>query len=139
MNKGLTIEQLDISQKYEENFTITQPMIETFAKATGDYNPIHMDTEFSKAAFFKAPIAHGMLLAGIISRLIGMNFPGTGTIYLSQTLKFLKPVYVGDNLTFRLKVMDIQKERNRVLLETVIVSHNNETVLLGEALVMPPK
>jgi len=80
-----------------------------------------------------------MLSAGIISGLLGAQFPGVGTIYLSQTLKFLKPVFIGDRITFRLRVIERLPEKNRLGLETLGFNQRGETVLSGEAVVMPPK
>jgi 3-hydroxybutyryl-CoA dehydratase len=113
-------------------------MIERFAQATGDHNPIHLDENYAKGTIFKTRVAHGMLQAGILSGILGTRFPGVGTIYLFQTLKFLKPVFIGDEITFRLRVVELLKEKNRARLETVCINQRGETVLTGEALVMPP-
>jgi acyl dehydratase len=79
-----------------------------------------------------------MLHAGLISGIVGTRFPGPGTIYLSQTLKFLKPVFIDDEVTYRLKVLEYFQEKNSLRLETVCVNQRGETALIGEALVMPP-
>jgi 3-hydroxybutyryl-CoA dehydratase len=88
MQKGLTIDQLTVGQIHESSFTITEEMIGRFARATGDHNPLHLDENYAKGTIFKTRVAHGMLQAGILSGVIGNRFPGVGTIYLSQTLKF---------------------------------------------------
>ena len=113
-------------------------MVENFARATGDYNPIHMDEDYARGTIFKKRVVHGMLHAGLISVIVGTRFPGPGTIYLSQTLKFSKPVFIGDEVTYRLKVLKYSEEKNRLRLETVCINKRGETVLIGEALVMPP-
>ncbi|MBI4286904.1 MAG: MaoC family dehydratase [Chloroflexi bacterium] len=136
--RGITLDLLSIGQEYESKTTITQEMIEDFARATGDNNPIHLNEEYAKGTIFKSRVAHGMLQAGIISGVLGTRFPGVGTIYLSQTLKFLKPVFIGDQLTIRLKVLELIKEKNRARLETVCINQKGETVVTGEAMVMPP-
>ncbi len=138
MEKGLTINQLELEQTHESSVTITEEMIERFAQATGDYNPIHLDEEYAKKTIFKKRVAHGMLQAGILSGVLGTGFPGVGTIYLSQSFKFLKPVFIGDRITLRLRVLELIKGKNRVSLETVCTNQSGETVLIGEALVMPP-
>lgn len=138
MEKGMTIDQLRVGQVHETNVTITEEMIERFAQATGDHNPIHVDEDYAKGTIFKARVAHGMLQAGILSGVLGTRFPGVGTIYLSQTLKFLKPVFIGDHITFRLKVVELLKEKNRIRLETVCFNQKGEITLTGDALVMPP-
>jgi 3-hydroxybutyryl-CoA dehydratase len=139
MKKGMTIHQFRPDQTFEKRVTITEAMLKGFAEATGDNNPIHLDEAYAEGTFFKHRIAHGMLQAGILSGILGMEFPGIGTIYLSQTLKFTKPVYIGDKITFRLKVLEINTEKNRLRLETVITNQEEKTVLTGEALVMPPR
>ena len=138
MEKGLTIDQLTVGQIHESSVTITEEMIERFVQATGDRNPIHLDEDYAKGTVFKTRVAHGMLQAGILSGVLGTRFPGVGTIYLSQTLTFLKPVFIDDEITFRLSVVELLKEKNRARLETVCFNQRGETVLTGEALVMPP-
>ena len=138
MQKGLTIDQLTVGQIHESSVTITEEMIERFAQATDDQNPIHLDENYAKGTIFKTRVAHGMLQAGILSGVLGTRFPGVGTIYLSQTLKFPKPVFIGDEITFRLRVVELLKEKNRARLETVGINQRGETVLTGEALVILP-
>ncbi len=138
MEKGMTIDHLSVDQTYEKAVTVTAEMIDRFAQATGDHNPIHLDEAYAKDTIFKTRVAHGMLQAGILSGILGTEFPGVGTIYLSQTLKFIKPVFIGDRLTFRLSVLELIKEKNRVRLETVCINQNGKTVVTGEALMMPP-
>ena len=139
MEKGMTIDRFGIDQTFEKTVTITEEMIRGFAQATGDSNPIHLDEEYAKGTIFKTRVAHGMLQAGILSGIMGTEFPGIGTIYLSQSLKFTKPVFIGDAITFRMKVLDLTIERNRVRLETVCTNQDGNVVLTGEAQVMPPK
>jgi len=138
VEKGMTIDRLEVGQIHESSFTITGEMIESFAEATGDHNPIHLDEEYARGTIFKTRVAHGMLQAGILSGVLGTRFPGVGTIYLSQSLKFLKPVFIGDRITFRLRVVELLREKNRARLETVCINQRGETILTGEALVMPP-
>lgn len=137
-NKGLTVHNLTVGQAYEEKMTVTQQMVERFAAATGDYNPIHTDDDYARKSIFKQRVAHGMLQAGILSGIVGTKFPGVGTIYLSQTLKFTRPVFIGDQVAWRLTVRDIIADKNRVLLDTICTNQKGETVVTGEALVMPP-
>jgi len=138
MQKGVKIDRLKLGQIHESSVTITEEMIERFAQATGDHNPIHLDEDYAKGTIFKTRVAHGMLQAGILSGVIGTRFPGVGTIYLAQALKFLKPVFIGDEITFRLRVVELLKEKNRARMETVCINQRGETILTGEALVMPP-
>jgi 3-hydroxybutyryl-CoA dehydratase len=131
-------EQLEVGKTYEIGITITEQMVEHFARATGDYNPIHMDEDYARGTIFKTRVVHGMLHAGLISGIVGTHFPGPGTIYLSQTLKFLKPVFIGDEITYGLKVLEHIQKKNRLRLETVCVNRKGETVVTGEALLIPP-
>jgi len=139
MEKGMTINRLSVDLTYDKRVTIASDMIERFAEATGDHNPLHLDEEFAKGTKFKNRVAHGMLQAGILSGILGTEFPGVGTIYLSQTLKFMKPVFIGDEITFHLKVLELIEEKNRIRIETICENQTGETVVTGEALVMPPK
>ena len=138
MPKGMTIDQFNLNQEYTKTVTITAEMVSVFAGATGDRNPLHLDEEYARGTRFKTRVAHGMLQAGILSGILGMEFPGIGTIYMSQSLKFKKPVFIGEAITFRLKVLEINTAKNRIRLETVCANRAGETVLTGEALVMPP-
>ena len=137
-HQGLTIKELTVGQSYEKSFTITAELIERFAGVTGDHNPIHLDDEYAGKSIFKQRVAQGMLQAGLLSGALGCHFPGVGTIYLSQTLKFIKPVFINDQITLRLMVSEIISEKNRVRLETRFANQNGETVITGEALVKPP-
>src|SRR5260370_1066105 len=107
--------------------------------AVGDYNPVHSDPAYAATTPFKAPIAPGIFTAGLISAVIGTQLPGPGAIYLSQSLKFVKPVKSGDRITARVEVIEVIGDRNRIRLQTVCVNQNGEEVLSGEAWVMPSK
>jgi pimeloyl-ACP methyl ester carboxylesterase/acyl dehydratase len=139
MEKGRTIDRLEVGQTYHSTVVITAEMIDRFAQSTGDHNPIHIDEDYAKETTFKSRVAHGMLLAGILSGLLGTRFPGMGTVYLSQTLKFIKPVFIGDEITMQLRVLECFREKNRVRIETLCLNQRGDTVLAGEALVMPPR
>jgi 3-hydroxybutyryl-CoA dehydratase len=136
--KGLTINQLAVGQSYEKSFAITAELIERFADVTGDHNPIHLNEDYAAKSIFKQRVAQGMLQAGLLSGILGCYFPGVGTIYLSQTLKFIKPVFIKDQITLRLEILEIISEKNRVRLETRFTNQNGEAVISGEALVKPP-
>ena len=138
IEKGLTIKQLTVGQSFEARFTITNELVERFAEVTGDHNPIHLNEDYAARSIFKRRVAQGMLPAGLLSGVLGCHFPGVGTIYLSQMLKFIRPVFIGDRITLRLAVLEIISEKNRVRLETLFTNQNGEAVIAGEALVMPP-
>jgi len=138
MEKGLTIDQISEGQTYEMSFTMNQERVRAYAQATGDNNPIHLDKEAGAASIFGRRVAQGMLTAGLISGVMGTRFPGTGAIYLSQSVKFLKPVFMGDTITVQVKVLEKMAAKNRLRMETVCVNQHGEQVLVGEAMVMPP-
>lgn len=118
---------------------ILESDITNFAKCSGDYNPIHINEDVASNSIFGNKIAHGMLVAGLISATIGMKLPGPGTIYLNQELSFKKPVFVGDTLISICKIIDINIEKNKVTIETIIKNQKDEHVIVGQAIVIPPK
>jgi 3-hydroxybutyryl-CoA dehydratase len=136
--KPLTLKRLRVGQTYKTSFAITAELVESFARVTGDHNRIHLDEDYARQTIFEKRVAQGMLGAGLLSGVLGCQFPGTGTIYLSQTLKFLKPVFIGDEITLRLEVLEVINAKNRVRLETAFTNQKGEAVITGEALVMPP-
>lgn len=114
--------------------TITDKDVQIFGELTGDFNPVHFDEEFARNTRFGKRIAHGMLSASLISGVLGNKLPGT--IYLSQTLKFTAPVYLGDTVTVRATVTNIREDKPIVTLETICTNQNRETVIKGEAVVL---
>ncbi|PHS33386.1 MAG: enoyl-CoA hydratase [Alkaliphilus sp.] len=137
--KGKTINQIKIGDKAYFQKTITETDVYMYAGVTGDQNPAHINEIFAKETFFKGRIAHGMLTAGLISAVLGMQLPGPGTIYLKQNLKFLAPVKFNDTIKAEVEVIEVITEKNRIKVKTVCTNQNDEIVLTGEATVMPPK
>jgi 3-hydroxybutyryl-CoA dehydratase len=115
--------------------TITDAEIEAFAVLTGDRNPVHFDDEYAATTRFGRRIAHGMLAASLISAVLANELPGRGTVYLSQTLRFVAPVFPGDTVTARVRVTKVREDKPIVTLETVCTNQRGETVLEGEAVV----
>jgi 3-hydroxybutyryl-CoA dehydratase len=111
----------------------------TFAAVTGDLNPAHTDEAFAEATPFRGRVAHGMLTSSLISALLGTELPGPGTIYLSQELKFKRPVRIGDTVTARAEIIELIPEKNIARLKTACTNQQGELVLEGEAVVMPPR
>jgi len=136
---GKTIDQMKVGDKAEFAKTVTETDIYLFAGITGDFNPAHLNEAYAKDTFFKTRIAHGMLSAGFISAILGTQLPGPGAIYLKQELSFLAPVHIGDTITARAEVVELNIEKNRARLKTTCTNQDNVVVLDGEALVMPPK
>lgn len=126
-----------VGQTCEAKITVTEQDILSFAKLSGDYNPVHIDPEYAKTTIFKKQIAHGALINSYVSTLLGMEMPGKGTIYLSQESRFLKPVFVDDEITVSLKIIEIT-EKGRAYIETCVFNSNGEKTLDGKAYVVLP-
>lgn len=101
-----------------KNFLITENLVGNFAQLSGDSNPIHISKEYARKTKFKKPIAHGMLIGALISSMIAKDLPGEGSIYLSQNLKFIKPVYVGTEAEIIIRIIECKKEKPLFTLET---------------------
>lgn len=134
---GIFIEDLKLGQSASYTKTVTEADIVKFAEVSGDNNPVHLDEAFAATTMFKGRIAHGMLSAGFISTVIGTKLPGSGTIYMSQTLRFKAPVRIGETVTATCTVTEIIAEKRRAVLSTVC-KVGDTTVIEGEALVMVP-
>ena len=102
-----TIDSMTIGQSAEVATVVTSRAIELFAEATGDMNPVHLDEQIASKSQFGGRIAHGMLTAGFVSAAIASKLPGPGSIYLGQTLRFTKPVRIGDTITVKLEVVEV--------------------------------
>ncbi len=137
--KGKSISELKVGDSAEFTKTISEADVYLYAGVSGDLNPAHINESYAQNTFFKTRIAHGMLSAGFISAVLGMQLPGPGTIYMRQELSFRAPVRIGDTITARAEVIEINVERNRVRLKTTCVNQEGTLVLDGEALVSPPK
>ena len=131
-----TIEELRVGDAAEMAKTVTESDIALFAGVTGDFNPVHVDAVAAERSMFNGRIAHGMLSAGFISAVLGMRLPGPGSVYLSQTLRFTKPVRIGDTVTARVEVVEVIAAKRRVRLATTCRNQRGETVVDGEAVVM---
>ncbi len=136
---GKTIDELKVGQTARFSKTITETDIYLFAGITGDLNPAHVDEEFAKKTFFKTRIAHGMLSASFISTIIGTMLPGPGTIYLSQEVRFLAPVKIGDTVSAIAEITEIRPEKKRVWLKTTCTNQDGTVVVDGQAVVSPPR
>ena len=127
---------IEINQTYKHEFQFSQDEVNRFAEVTGDRNPVHTDAAYAARTMFKKPIMHGMLSASLFSKVFGTLFPGEGTIYLKQSLSFLKPMYVDTRYTAEFTVKEVVKEKNRAVVETVIKDPEGKTCTSGEATVM---
>ncbi|MDP3443853.1 MAG: MaoC family dehydratase [Ignavibacteria bacterium] len=126
-----------IGLKYSKSFLIDDTAINQFAIASQDNNPVHLDDNFAKNTIFKQRIAHGMLLGGLISSILGNDFPGNGTIYLNQQMSFRKPVFINDTVEVIIEIQEITEKGWLSLSTNCFV--NQILVMEGSALVIPPK
>ena len=127
---------LNIGDTFSTSREVTDEIIRKFADVSGDYNPIHLDDEFAKTTRFGKRIAHGMLSGAFISAVLGNEFKDRKIVYLSQTMKFTAPVFIGDTVTATARITNIREDRGIVTLETVCTNQNGETLVKGEAAVM---
>ena len=137
--KGKTIQELNVGDLASWSKTIVDADILSFATVTGDFNPVHIDEEFAKQTMFEQRIAHGMLSGSLFSTVLGTQLPGEGSIYLSQDLKFRKPVFINDTITATCTVKEILLEKNRVVMDTTAVNQHGDIVVTGIAVLMPTK
>jgi acyl dehydratase len=136
LSRKIDLMKFNIGDTASISRTITDVEIHAFAEVSGDHNPLHLDDEYAAKTRFGRRIAHGMLNASLISAVLANELPGVGSVYLSQTLKFVKPVFPGDTVTARVTVIAIRDDKPFITLETVCVNQDGETVLKGEATVM---
>jgi 3-hydroxybutyryl-CoA dehydratase len=139
MPEGKSIHELKIGDSAQISKTITEADIELFARATGDFNPVHLDQAYAEKTMFKGRIAHGLLSVGLLSSILGNILPGHGTIYLSQEVKFLAPVRIGDTITAGVEVIELISEKNRAKLRTTCMNQDGKLVVDGIAWAMLPK
>jgi 3-hydroxybutyryl-CoA dehydratase len=139
MAEGKSIDELRIGDSAQISKTIAEADIELFARATGDFNPVHLDSAYAEKTMFKGRIAHGLLSVGFFSTILGNILPGHGTIYLSQEVKFLAPVRIGDTITAKVDVLELIPEKNRAKFRTSCTNQDGKLVVDGIAWSMPPK
>ena len=129
---------LQVGQAAEFSKTVTENDVERFAGITGDFNPVHVDETQAAKLRFGGRIAHGMHTAGLISACISMRLLGPGTIYLRQSLKFTRPVRIGDTVTARVEILEWDATKRHARLATTCRNQRNDVVIDGEALVLVP-
>ncbi len=133
----ICIEDIEMGMVRYLRKQVTDEDIELFAQVSTDQNPVHLDDDYARDTIFQGRIAHGMLTAGLVSAVIGEQLPGHGTIYMSQSLKFLAPVRPGDMVLAEVEVIGIQIDKRRVQLDCRCMV-DGKKVLVGEATVMAP-
>jgi len=125
--------------QYKWERFISAEDVKRFAEVVGDLNPIHLDAEFAEKSFFKKRIVHGAFLAGLISKILGMDFPGQGTVYISQNSVFKRPVYVDTTVQVEVKVTQVLAEQRRLVLNTNVLNSDGKLCLTGSATVWLPE
>jgi len=118
---------------------ITAEDVRLFAGIVGDTNPIHLDAAYAEKSSFKGRIVHGAFLAGLISRILGVDFPGEGTIYISQNTTFKRPVFVDSTVKVEVKVTGVNAEKRRLVLDTTVLNSEGRVCLAGSAEVWLPE
>ena len=137
--RGKNINEINVGDEQRFSKTISETDIYSFAGIVGDFNPMHINESYAQETRFKHRIAHGLISLGLISTVLGNFLPGEGTIYLNQTVSFLRPVFIGDTITALVKVISKDEIKNRIKLSTICINQNDEMIISGEAEVMPPK
>ncbi|HEX5078640.1 MAG TPA: MaoC family dehydratase [Geminicoccaceae bacterium] len=135
--QGYAFEALAVGMTAVFSKTITEADLLMFAGVSGDTNPLHLDEEFASRTMFESRIAHGMLTASLVSTVLGTRLPGPGAIYVSQSIRFLAPVRIGDTVIARAHVAELVADKRRVRLSTVCTV-GDKKVLDGEAVLMLP-
>ena len=133
------LENIELGLTKQFKVIITGSLIEKFAELSGDYNPLHMNEEYAKSTNYKRRISHGMLLASFFSRLVGMHIPGENSLYLSQSLKFLSPCFIGDEITIEGTVVSKSTSTGIITLETKITNGLGTCLVKGESKVLVRK
>jgi 3-hydroxybutyryl-CoA dehydratase len=128
--------QIKLGNKFATNRLVTDELIKHFAEVSGDFNPIHLDETFAKTTRFGKRIAHGMLSGAFISAVLGNEFKDLKIVYLSQTLKFTAPVFIGDTVTTTAIVTNIREDKPIITCETICTNQNGETLVTGESKIM---
>ena len=129
----MNYEDFTLDMQHNESIKITQEDILAFAKVSGDNNPLHTDPDFAQKSIFGKPIAHGMYGLSLISAALGMRFPGFGTIYMGQDVKFFKPIFIDETVELTLTVKELQPEKKRMIISTMITKENGEVAIDGQA------
>ena len=132
------IEDINLGMKASYSHTITKSDIETFADLSGDHNPVHVNDVYAETSKFGKRVAHGLLSASFFSGLFGTQLPGPGCLYVSQNLKFRRPVFIGDTVVAEVEVIKLDVKRRRVFFSTV-AQVGGKTVITGEAEIVIPE
>lgn len=137
--QNLTYDEISVGQTADYSKQVGDNDIRMFAAVSGDVNPVHLDEAFATGTMFGGRIAHGMLTGAVISAALAMKLPGPGTIYLGQTMRFLRPVRIGDRISVHLEVTGKRDDKKIVTLACEVTNQDGKAVVTGEAQVMPAR
>lgn len=138
-NTTTSTEKLNEKDEYHLTFSYSQEQVNKFAEVTGDDNPLHLDEEYAATTMFKRPIMHGFLGASVFSKIFGTLFPGKGTIYMNQTMNFMRPMFVDTDYEAIMTITEINREKNRAKVQTQVIDKTTGKVTIdGEATVINP-
>ena len=127
---------LSVGLSVEKSREMTEDLVNRYAELTGDFSPVHVDEVAAKASRFGTRIAHGMLSAGFLSAVIGMELPGPGTIWVAQAFKFKQPVKIGDTVTWCVTIAELFPEKKRATVKTVARNQRGELIIDGEGTIL---
>ena len=128
---------MELNDEFTTEFSFSQEEVNRYAELTGDKNPLHLDADYAATTAFRRPIVHGMLSASVISKVLGMDFPGEGTIFIGQTLEFKRPMYPEEPYQAKFTVSELNKKRHLATIKTELFhGETNKLVLSGEAQIM---
>lgn len=133
------IRKMNVGDSRSYQRIITSEDVRKFGELTGDLNDTHFNEAYAATTIFKKPIVHGMLVGSLFSKIFGLDYPGEGTIYCTQSLVFKKPVYPDQVLNVVVTVKEVLLEKNRVYFQTEVLNENQEVMVTGEAMLMPKK
>jgi 3-oxoacyl-[acyl-carrier protein] reductase len=132
-------EQIAVGDVAELTHLITDADVDTFARLTGDENPLHLDRAFARRTSFRKPVVHGMLSASFISTIIGMRLPGPGALWTRQSLEFLGPAFIGDTIRVRARVKQVSVATRTIVLDIDITNQHEQRLVAGEGVVKMPE
>ena len=136
-NNSTLNKMLEVGQSYSEVFSLSQEQVKAFADVTGDHNPLHIDPEYAANTVFKKPIVHGIFGISIFSKILGMKFPGEGTIYMKQEISFKRPMYIDSEYEAVAIVKEVNRDRHQAVIETKITDKETGKICaIGEAQIM---
>lgn len=136
---GKSINDIEVGERAYFAKTISETDVYQFASVTCDFNPAHINEAYAETTFFKHRIAHGMLTTSLISNVLGTQLPGPGSIFVSQSVKFLSPVYIDDTIEVCVEAVELNLEKNRMTFKAWGTNQKDVRVLEAEGVIMPPK